>query len=79
MQRRICPVCDTKLGAGSFCPVCKRWVRNLVYMAGWIFAEADNCGFCGVADIYGTEDEKEILWYGVMEEQRNHEKQWLIT
>lgn len=32
MQRKICLVCDTKLGAMSFCPVCKRWVRNPVYM-----------------------------------------------
>ncbi|RGY99659.1 hypothetical protein [Clostridium sp. AM58-1XD] len=32
MQRKICPICDTKLAAGNFCPVCRRWVRKPFYM-----------------------------------------------
>ena len=32
MQRKICPICDRKLKAGNFCPVCRRWVKKPLYM-----------------------------------------------
>ena len=34
MKQRFCPVCDTKLGTSRICPVCKKWVRDPVYMDG---------------------------------------------
>lgn len=31
MQKKICPVCDTPLGSGRYCRVCRRIVKNPVY------------------------------------------------
>lgn len=33
MKQKICPICDGKLGTGNFCPTCKKWVRQPLYIS----------------------------------------------
>ncbi len=50
---KICPICDTELGAGNFCPVCKRIRSSPVYLPEGVYlnkahsAPDVNCEFHG--------------------------------